>query len=97
MEEPDGILYVRWDIQKAESNLRKHAVGFPEAETVFDDPLSVTKVDPDHSVDESRFITIGLSCKQRLLLVAHTEDSEEIRIISARMLTKSEREVYEND
>jgi uncharacterized DUF497 family protein len=67
------------------------------ASTVFDDRLSVTKPDPDHSGQESRYLTLGLSFKHRLILVAHTDDPDEIRIISARLPTPNERDVYEND
>ena len=87
---------IRWDPRKAASNLRKHKVTFQEAETIFDDKLSTTKPDPDHSIDERRFITVGLSSRQRLILVAHTEDPGEIRIISARIPTPTERMDYEN-
>jgi hypothetical protein len=87
---------VVWDPRKARLNLRKHKVSFEEATTVFDDELSTTKPDPDHSISENRFLTLGLSFKQRLLLLAHTEDPDEIRIISARLPTRSERNDYEN-
>jgi uncharacterized protein len=93
---PDPKIRVRWDPRKAISNLRKHKVSFEEADSVFDDPLSFTNLDPDHSIEERRFITIGLSSKQRLVLVAHTEDPTEIRIISARLPTPQERDDYEN-
>jgi len=97
MEEPIQEPRVRWDTRKAWANLRKHGVSFEEAATVFADRLSVTKLDPDHSVSESRFLTIGLSYKHRLVLVAHTDDPDEIRIISARLSTRSERYAYENE
>jgi uncharacterized DUF497 family protein len=86
-----------WDLRKARSNLRKHKVSFEEAATVLNDPLSTTKLDPDHSISESRFLTLGLSCRHRLVLVAHTEDPDEIRIISARLPTRSERDAYEDN
>jgi hypothetical protein len=88
---------ITWDPRKALTNLRKHKVSFDEASTVFEDPLSVTKPDPDHSLAERRFLTLGLSFSQQLVLVAHTEDSDEIRIISARLPTRSEQDAYEND
>jgi|SRR5579863_1482431 len=97
MRKPFPDLEVRWDPRKAASNLRRHGVSFDEAVTVFDDPLSITKPDPDHSMDEDRFLTLGLSLSQRLLLVAHTEDPDEIRIISAREPTRSERDAYEEN
>ena len=84
-----------WDPRKSASNLRKHSVSFAEAGTVFGDELSITIPDPDHSDQEDRFITIGWSNLHRLLMVAHTERGENIRIISARELTKAERKEYE--
>ena len=84
-----------WDPAKAASNLRRHRVAFTEAATVFADTLSVTIYDPDHSKAEERFIIIGRSTEGRLLMVAHTDRGGRIRIISARELTKSEREAYE--
>lgn len=88
---------VFWDPRKARANLRKHKVSFEEAETVLKDRLSTTKPDPDHSDSERRFLTLGLSCRRRLILVAHTEDPDEIRIISARPPMRSERDAYENE
>jgi uncharacterized protein len=84
-----------WDPNKAASNLRRHNVSFGEAATVFSDPLSTTVPDPDHSLDEDRAITVGLSHRGRLLMVAHTERGDRIRIISARELTRTERAQYE--
>ena len=84
-----------WDPNKAASNLRRHNVSFGEAATIFSDPLSTTVPDPDHSLDEDRFITVGLSHRGRLLMVAHTERGDRIRIISARELTRTERAQYE--
>ena len=63
-----------WDPQKAEENVRKHGVGFREAATVFDDPLSTTFPDDDHSSGERRFLIIGLSALGRILVVSHTEN-----------------------
>ena len=85
-----------WDVRKADTNARRHAVGFAEAATVFTDPLSVTVSDPDHSEDEDRFITIGTSASRRLLIVAHTDRADRIRIISARRATQRERTAYES-
>lgn len=79
---------------KAAKNVKKHQVSFEEAATVFDDPLFITFVDEEHSVDEERYITIGLSNRGRLLLVAHTDREDRIRIISARKATKKERWFY---
>ena len=85
----------QWDPNKAKLNLRKHRVSFEEATTAFRDPLSATGDDPEHSTGENRFITFGLSSKGRLLTVSHTERGESIRIISARLATKQERNIYE--
>jgi len=84
-----------WDAAKAAGNLAKHGVSFEEASTVFRDPLSQTGRDPDHSLDEERFIVFGLSTSGRLLVVAHVERNDTIRIISARAATASERTIYE--
>ncbi|MGQ0546511.1 MAG: BrnT family toxin [Betaproteobacteria bacterium] len=84
-----------WDRRKAESNRRKHKVTFDEAVGVFYDPLSATFVDPDSSPAEQRLITVGQSSLGRLLVVAHTEEDETIRIISARLATAHERKRHE--
>jgi uncharacterized DUF497 family protein len=84
-----------WDPIKADTNRQKHGVDFDEAATVFGDPLAGTFPDFDHSVGESRLITVGVSCSERLLVVAHTESPGEIRIISARPATTHERKAYE--
>lgn len=85
-----------WDETKAAHNLAKHGVPFMEAAAVFYDPLSLTFADPDHSLDEDRFITIGTSDRGRLLIVAHTEHNDTLRIISARPTTAKERKFYES-
>ena len=85
-----------WDDRKAESNLQKHDVSFSEAATVFYDPLVITFHDPDHSVDEERFIAIGTSAQGRIVMVALTDRGERIRIISARTLKPKERRLYES-
>ncbi|MDT4896737.1 MAG: uncharacterized protein QOH25_1814 [Acidobacteriota bacterium] len=85
----------KWDESKAASNRAKHGVSFEEAATVFGDPLSDTFDDPDHSAEERRFIIIGTSEQGRMLVVAHSDDGETVRIISAREPTHSERESYE--
>ena len=85
-----------WHRRKAEANLRKHKVAFEEAASVFYDPLSATFRDPGGSGSEERFVTIGHSSKQRLLVVVHTEEDETIRIISARTATVHERKRHEN-
>jgi uncharacterized protein len=86
-----------WDPKKAIANLRKHGVSFEEASTVFRDALSATGADPDHSVGERRFVTFGNSSHDRLSVVAHTESDDHIRIISARLGTRQERKIYEED
>ena len=84
-----------WDPAKAAANLAKHGVSFEEAATVFRDTLSATGLDPDHSVDEDRFVIFGVSTSGRLLVVAHTERGDTIRVISARPATPGERKIYE--
>ena len=86
-----------WDPEKAARNLGKHGISFEEAATVFGDPLSITYYDPAHSVGESRYITLGMSRSGRLLIVAHTDRGENIRIISARQTTQRERKQHEED
>ena len=93
-------LFFDWDVRKARTNLRDHRVSFEEAKTVFNDSLLLTFPDEFHSETEERFISIGYSSKQRLLLVVHTEhDTEDeilIRIISSRKVTAAERKTYED-
>ena len=84
-----------WNADKARLNLRKHGVSFEEASTVFYDQLSATGEDPDHSLGERRFITLGVSSAARVLAVAHADRDDVIRIISARAATAAERRVYE--
>ena len=84
-----------WDVLKAASNLRKHGVSFDEAASVLLDQLTVSGLDPDHSVSESRFVTFGMSSLGRLLAVSHSYRPGGIRIISARRVTRSERKIYE--
>jgi uncharacterized DUF497 family protein len=86
-----------WDPDKAVQNRRKHGVSFHEAATVFGNPLAMTYHDPDHSTTERRFITVGLSSAGRVLIVAHTERGENVRIISARKTTRRERKYYEEN
>jgi uncharacterized DUF497 family protein len=85
-----------WHPGKARKNLSKHGVSFDEAATVFGDPLAVTIKDPDHSQQEERYLTTGLSKRQRLILVAHTDREGRIRIFSARDVTAAERKLYES-
>lgn len=84
-----------WDPRKAAGNLRKHAVSFDEASTALRDALALTGADPDHSVGEARWITFGVSSRGRLLVVSHADDGDMIRLISARLATRSERTLYE--
>jgi len=85
-----------WDRNKAVINIGKHRVSFDEAKSVFNDPRFITVVDVEHSLDEIRYITIGLSEKGRLLILAHTDRDGQIRIISARKATKREEKFYGN-
>jgi len=85
-----------WDPRKAASNLRKHGVSFEDAVTAFGDPLSLTIPDPVHSESQDRFVLLGLSSNSRLLVVVHAErGDDDIRIISARLATRRERNQYE--
>jgi len=89
------MLTFEWDANKARANLVKHAVSFQEATTVFGDPVSVTIPDPAHSQAENRFIVLGRSHSDRILVVVHTERGDNIRIISARPASRRERKNYE--
>jgi len=84
-----------WNPQKAKINLRKHGVSFEEASTVFRDPLSVTFPDGEHSLGENRYLIIGVSAVNKVLVIAHTYRNHQIRIISAREATKAEKHFYE--
>jgi uncharacterized DUF497 family protein len=89
------VIY-EWDPKKAAANVTKHKVPFDEATSVFTDPFALTFDDPDHSLDENRFITIGTSSKQRILFLAHTDRGEDhVRIIHARRATKTEAHAYQ--
>lgn len=88
-------LRFEWDSRKASTNQAKHGVSFDEASTVFGDPLSMTIVDPDHSEDESRWVTIGASHRGRILVVVHTDRFGALRLISARRATGAELKTYE--
>ena len=87
-------LQFEWDARKEALNRKKHGVPFSEAATVFGDSRSLTVADPDHSLEEDRFVLLGLSYRERLLVVVHTERGDTIRIISARKATKTERRQY---
>jgi uncharacterized protein len=89
-----GLLF-EWDPDKAESNFKKHGVSFEEARTILSDPLEMTIFDPDHSDDEDRFISMGVSDLRRILVVSYTERGDRLRLISARVANKRERKKYE--
>ena len=84
-----------WDPRKSASNRRKHGVGFEEASTVFTDEHALLIDDPDHSEDEDRFVLIGNSVRNRLVVVVFTERDNRIRVISARLANPRERNDYE--
>ncbi len=86
-----------WNPGKGTANLRKHRVSFEEAASVFNDVLATNYQDPDHSVSEKRYLTIGASSQGRLLIVAYADRGERIRIINARKVTRKERELYEEE
>lgn len=91
------MLLFEWDANKAKKNIKTHGVSFDEASTAFSDTLSLTIYDPLHSKEEERFVLIGSSYKNRLLVIVHTERGNKIRIISARKATKKERKQYEEN
>ena len=88
-------LIFRWDQQKAKANLTKHGISFEEASSAFGDSLSITIEDVDHSYGENRYILLGETLEHHLVIVAHTDNNGEIRIISARLATRQERRSYE--
>jgi uncharacterized DUF497 family protein len=93
METPE----FEWDDEKAISNLKKHDVSFEEGATIFNDPLIATLHDPDHSKEEERYVSLGISVQGRLLVVVHTARDERIRLISCRKATRAERKIYEKN
>jgi uncharacterized DUF497 family protein len=88
-------LTFEWDPRKARSNFSKHAVTFEESATIFGDPLSLTIRDREHSQDEERYVTLGIAAGGKLLVVAHSDRGDNIRIISARRANRRERRFYE--
>ncbi|MGH7629020.1 MAG: BrnT family toxin [Gemmatimonadales bacterium] len=90
-------LRFEWDPKKAATNERKHGISFPEATTAFDDPHSITVPDPDHSAAEARWLLLGRSHRERLLVVGHTDRAATIRIFHARLATRREHRTYEED
>ncbi|NUM54371.1 MAG: BrnT family toxin [Candidatus Hydrogenedentes bacterium] len=90
-------LVFEWDEVKARSNVLKHGVGFDEAKSVFNDKFALTIPDFGHSSGEERWLDIGISDRERLLVVWYTERQDHIRIIGCRMATNAERRYYENE
>lgn len=86
-----------WDPVKAKANVRKHGVTFDEASTIFGDPLNLLMADPDHSLDEERYVLLGMSNRRRLPVVAFAERPPRTRLISARRATRQERRRYEEE
>ena len=86
-----------WHRDKEQANIQKHGVDFTEAATVFGDPLELTISDPDHSIGEYRFLSMGHSSRNRILVVSYTEREDRIRIISARTASPKERRQYESE
>jgi uncharacterized protein len=84
-----------WDPEKAARNLARHGITFPDAATVFDDPLALSIADPDHSQHEERHLTLGRSIAGRLLVVSHTDRAGRTRMISSRPASRKERKSYE--
>jgi uncharacterized DUF497 family protein len=93
----DTPMDFEWDPDKAASNQNKHGVSFHEAATVFGDPLAITYYDPDHSEDEDRYLTFGMSNEGNVLVVSHTDRGDSTRIISARRATRKEKKSYEEE
>ena len=91
------MLIFEWDPEKAKRNLKNHKVSFDEASIVFGDTMSLTIHDPLHSNEEDRFVIIGNSYKNRLLVIVHVERGNRIRIISARKATRKEKIQYEEN
>ncbi|MFB3074451.1 MAG: BrnT family toxin [Candidatus Methylomirabilales bacterium] len=90
-------MFFEWDPLKEAANRRKHRISFHEAATVFGDSLSTTFRDADRAHEEHRYITIGMSQRDRILVVAHTEQGDTVRVISARRATRRERRFYEEN
>jgi uncharacterized DUF497 family protein len=86
-----------WDSEKAAENLERHRISFEEAATAFGDPLSITVGDPDHSEAEDRYVLLGMTFRGRLVVVVHTDRGENVRLISARLASRRERQSYEQE
>ena len=91
------MLLFEWDPEKAKENFETHGISFDEASTAFGDILSLAIYDPLHSDEEDRFVLIGNSHRNRLLVVVHTVRADRVRLISARKATKKERKQYEEN
>lgn len=90
-------MFFEWDRNKEAQNRKKHGVSFREAATVFGDPLSTTFPDLAHSEEEQRYLTIGMTEKGTIIVVAHTEEEDTVRIISARRAARQEQRFYEEE
>ena len=88
-------MFFEWDRNKEAQNRKKHGVSFREAATVLGDSLSTTYPDLAHSEEEQRYITIGMTERGTIIVVAHTQEEDTVRIISARRATRRERRFYE--
>jgi uncharacterized protein len=86
---------IEWNEEKARENVRKHGVTFHEAASVFGDPLAMTFADPEHSTTEQRCLTFGVTRFEQCVVVSHADYGERVRIISARIMTRSEKRIYE--
>jgi len=95
MREYFMALGFEWDVVKSNRNYKKHGIKFDEARTVFNDPLAITIADPEHSDEEDRYIDIGLSVEERIIVVWYTEREENIRIVGCRRANRIERKTYE--
>nr|VFJ43179.1 MAG: hypothetical protein BECKFW1821A_GA0114235_100314 [Candidatus Kentron sp. FW] len=84
-----------WDNKKAAANIKYHGISFQEAASVFGDSLAITFNDPDSSFGEYRFLTFGTSRNGKSIIVSHTESNGSIRIISARLMEKREKKIYQ--
>ena len=91
------MIFFDWDESKNQQNRKKHGIWFEEARTVFEDDYARIFYDEEHSEKEDRFLIIGRSCFEKILIVIHCYDKEDqwVRLISARQATLKERRVYE--
>jgi uncharacterized DUF497 family protein len=90
------LYYFDWDENKNRINLEKHGITFEEASTVFFDDRAILFDDPEHSIDEDRFLLLGMSETAKVCIVCHCyrESDTVIRIISARQATRKEEQRY---